>query len=144
MPKLLEAGQRIHDSEIRRITFSNPLIAELIILIYRMMEERQKQRDLLVKATAEDNMAQIVKYGAICSYLAYNPILDELKKQLWETLSGDEATKIANSDPFEGPQSYYEPIILSLQLLPRLSSYDTFNASHPKAFAAKKLGAKVV
>lgn len=121
-------------------------IAILITTILRMVFEIDKQNKSILESVSKGEYTHLPKQSAVCEYLKWNPILNDLRKELYETADASILLKIVELQTFtrEGSFGISNEFLIPMSVLPKMGSFDTVNRNSDKAEVARKLGAKLI
>lgn len=141
--KLIE---RTHDIDNVKYTILPEHIKILIRVILEMIMEVNTHKEKLLKLVQEQKYAELRDASIIAKHHEWNPLLKQLKKELWDTCDASILNKIANNEPIQMTRTWEENhLLIPIEVLPTFSNYsDTFAKTDPKANAAQKLGAKLI
>lgn len=123
-------------TEIEIVVISN------VLEITELIENLEKTTlDHVVNGKYDDAKKTIEK----SNYFRHTPVfLQKMKKQVVEHCSLKTLNKIINEEKFESVYSWDSSHLIPKSILPKMSSFDKFHSSHPKANIYKELGATIV
>ena len=116
-----------------------------ILYILEFLKNIEKKHDSILKLVRDQKYNESYQESIICSYLKYNPVFNMMTKDLFEKGDTQLVNKIALKQPFTTEEKYSpKQFTIPIEVLPKLSGFDTYSKQNVKSIAAGILGAKVV
>lgn len=116
----------------------------LLTLILSYIEKVEKIKKEIIKLVTDNKFLEAKKETDRLQFYQYDSQFGHMKKLFFTSARVETLNKIVNDGLFTPKHNWSEPILISKDVLPSMSSFDKISSSDPKASIYRKLGATIV